>query len=370
MFDRLDHHDGVIDNDANGQHESEQGQGIEAETDHGHRRERADDGHRHGDERYDGWPPALQEYEHNQRHENHRIAERLEHLVHRLADEWRGVVADFVDAVFRKITSQLLHLGLDQVGGFQRVGIRQLKDGQAHRGLAVETVVDVLATGAQFDAANVPNAHDLSALGRTNNDILELFRLGQPAERRKGDLQQAARAGRWIADLPGRNLQVLLAQRVDHVAHGQISHGHFVRVDPHSHAVIALAEHQHFADARQTREFVANAHQRVIAQIKLVVAAFGRVEADGQQNVGRALAGGDSGLAYDVRQLRHGQRDTILHQHLGQVQVDAGLERHCQRVGTVVRALRGHVEHVLHAVDLLFNRRGHGFGHDLGVAPG
>ena len=38
-----------------------------------------------------------------------------------------------------------------------------------------------------------------------------------------------------------------------------------------------------------------------------------------------------------------------------------------QRVGAVVGALRRHVEHVLDAVDLLLDRRGHGVEHQLGV---
>ena len=45
-------------------------------------------------------------------------------------------------------------------------------------------------------------------------------------------------------------------------------------------------------------------------------------------------------------------------------------ERDRQRVGAVVGALRRHVEHVLHAVDLLLDRRGHGVEHQLGVGAG
>ena len=43
------------------------------------------------------------------------------------------------------------------------------------------------------------------------------------------------------------------------------------------HAVVALPEQQHVADARHARQLVPDLHQRVIAQIELVVAAVGRV---------------------------------------------------------------------------------------------
>ncbi len=39
-------------------------------------------------------------------------------------------------------------------------------------------------------------------------------------------------------------------------------------------------------------------------------------------------------------------------------------------VRAVVGALRRHVHHVLDAVDLLLDRRGHGLGDDLALAPG
>ena len=38
-----------------------------------------------------------------------------------------------------------------------------------------------------------------------------------------------------------------------------------------------------------------------------------------------------------------------------------------ERIGAVVGALRGHVHHVLDAVDLLFDGRGDGVGDDLGI---
>jgi hypothetical protein len=56
-----------------------------------------------------------------------------------------------------------------------------------------------------------------------------------------------------------------------------------------------------------------------------------------------------------------------LDQHLGEIQVDSRLECHGQRVRAVVVGLRYHVEHVFDAVDLLLERRSHGFGDDPGI---
>ena len=46
------------------------------------------------------------------------------------------------------------------------------------------------------------------------------------------------------------------------------------------------------------------------------------------------------------------------------------LEGDRQAVGAVVGALRRHVHHVLDAVDLLLDRRGHGLGDHLGAGAG
>ena len=89
-----------------------------------------------------------------------------------------------------------------------------------------------------------------------------------------------------------------------------------------------------------------------------------------QQDVRRPLLGGHADGPDHVGQRRLGDGDAVLHQHLGHVDVGADLERHVQGVGAVVVALRRHVHHLLDAVDLLLDRRGHGVGHHLGVGPG
>ena len=66
VLDRLDDHDGVIDHDADGQHQTEQRQIVQAEAHDRHDGEGADDGHRHGDQRNDRRAPVLQEDQHDE----------------------------------------------------------------------------------------------------------------------------------------------------------------------------------------------------------------------------------------------------------------------------------------------------------------
>ena len=81
MLDGFDDHDGVVDDDADCEHEPEESQVIERKTQREHHQERADDSHGHGNQRDDCRPPVLKENQHDQRDQDHRIEQRFEDLV-------------------------------------------------------------------------------------------------------------------------------------------------------------------------------------------------------------------------------------------------------------------------------------------------
>ena len=62
--------------------------------------------------------------------------------------------------------------------------------------------------------------------------------------------------------------------------------------------------------------------------------------------------------------------DAVLHQLLVEIRVGAELEGDGERQDAVAGGLREHVEHVLRAVDLLLQRRGHRLGDHLGIRAG
>ena len=70
---------------------------------------------------------------------------------------------------------------------------------------------------------------------------------------------------------------------------------------------------------------------------------------------------------YDIGQNWLRDRQPILYQHLGYVEVGAELERDVKNVRAVVAALRRHVQHVLDAINLLLDRRSNRIGNDLRV---
>ena len=143
-----------------------------------------------------------------------------------------------------------------------------------------------------------------------------------------------------------------------------------LRIEPDAHAVLAQAEEGDVADAVDARQRVAHLDERVVADVELVVAPVGREQVHDHQQVGRRLERGDAEPAHVLGQPRLGDGDAVLHQHLRLVEVGAEPEGDGQRHLAVGRALRGHVEHVLDAVDLLLDRRRDGVGDDLGRRAG
>ena len=94
----------------------------------------------------------------------------------------------------------------------------KLKHRQSHRRLAVQVAACVLIAGTQFDPGDVFQVRDFALVARLDDDVGELLRLGQAAQRGHRVLKiDACRHGR-LAELAGRNLHVLLAQGGDDVA--------------------------------------------------------------------------------------------------------------------------------------------------------
>ena len=95
-LDVFDHHDRVVDHDADREHEAEQREIVDRESERRHHGEGADQRHRDGDDRNDRRPPALQEHQHDDDDQQHRLVDGLDQLADGLRDELGRVVADIV----------------------------------------------------------------------------------------------------------------------------------------------------------------------------------------------------------------------------------------------------------------------------------
>ena len=86
--------------------------------------------------------------------------------------------------------------------------------------------------------------------------------------------------------------------------------------------------------------------------------------------VGRTLGDGHTDVAHIGRQARLRYGDSILHLYLRNIEIGADVETDGDRKTAIAGRVRRQIDHVFDAVDLLFDRRDHGSGNDIGVGAG
>ena len=101
--------DGVIHHDADAQDQGEQGHQIDAEAQHHHGREGADNGHRHGGGRHQCRPPVLQKHQDDDEHQEAGFKQRLIDISNSLLHELGGVVMGCVSQARGEVFAHLLH---------------------------------------------------------------------------------------------------------------------------------------------------------------------------------------------------------------------------------------------------------------------
>ncbi len=240
-FHVLDHHDRIVDHDADREHQAEQRQRIDREAQHIEHGEGSDHRHRHRDQRNDRGAPGLQEQDHDQHDEQDRLEQRVHHRVDRVAHEDRGVKVGAVAQAGRELLGQLVHLTDHRVAHLQQVGAGRLEHRDDGGGLAVERGLQRVVAGTELDARDVRQAHSLSVRASLEHDFAELLGGAQAALGVDRDQEIAAALHRLGTDLAGRNLDVLLAHRAYHVACSQAARGDLLRVEPDTHRVVAAA---------------------------------------------------------------------------------------------------------------------------------
>ena len=204
----LHHHDGVVDHDADRQHEPEQRQIVQRESEHRHQEERPDQRYRNRDQRNDGGAPSLQEQDDHQHDQQNGLADGLLHRVDRLLDELGRVIDDGVFHPDRQARRDQLHGRADFPRGRQRVRARSLEHCERDRGIEIEIGIRGVIDRRQFDLRDVAQI-DHRGLGLLDDDFAELLDIGETPLRLHGELERAGLIDRRLVQNAGGDLDVL-----------------------------------------------------------------------------------------------------------------------------------------------------------------
>ena len=266
------------------------------------------------------------------------------------------------------------HLGRDFAGHVERVRLQRLEDADARRRLPVEREDLAIGLRAELDAADVAHIDHLPVRFGLDDDVLELAHVVEAGGDVERVLERLRVRRRRHPELAGRDLLVLALERVDDVFGRQRTRIELVGVEPDAHRILAGPENIDLADTGQARQFRLQRDGRVIGKEQAVIAFVGRAQGDELQNSRRFLLDGYALGLHGLWQLRERAGDAILHQHLREVDVHPDLEGDDQRVAAVGGAVGLHVDHAVHAIDLLLDRQGDGVDHRAcaraGVAGG
>ena len=171
--DVLDHDDGVVDDEADAEHQREQREQIDRVAERQKNRERSDQRQRNGDRRYQRRTHRSEEHEHHERDDDQRLDQAEHDLVDRGIHEFGGVVDDLAVQAARQLRLDVRPDLAHAADHFQKIGGGRDLHADIDRLLAVEAHFRFIILGAEGDVGDVLQA-DHRAVRLLDDEIAEL----------------------------------------------------------------------------------------------------------------------------------------------------------------------------------------------------
>jgi hypothetical protein len=195
---------------------------------------------------------------------------------------------------------------------------------------------------------------------------LELLRRAEAPLRRHGGRGGLLVHRRPCADGAGGELRVLGLHGRQHRRRGQVVGLELVGIEPDAHGVLGAELHRR-TDSGDALDGIEHARGHDVVELLGARAARRRHQADAAEEPGGDLGDADSLLVHLRRQTRLSERYAVLRLYGRNVRVGAVLERQRDGGGAVGGGLRGEVEEVVDAGELLLDHLCNGRLHRRGV---
>ena len=371
-FNVFKHNDGVVHHDTDGKHQSEQRKRVDGVAKGVQARERADNGHRHGNAGNERGAPVLQKDVNNDEHQDHGFDQGTHHFLDGFDNEVVVVHQQGVSQTIGHARGNVLQLGLYQIARGDGVGARQQIHGAHACAHAVVAGKNAVVLAAQFYARHILEPQHGAVVSGADDDFAKFFRRYKAALSvdLPGKLGGVGRG--HVAQTSRGVLRVLLLNGRGYLLCGNAVLGELVRLQPDTHGVVHAAKKRAVAHAVEAFEFVNNVDLGPVVDEHVAIAPVGRIVTEHLQHGGRTLDDRDALPAHIFRQGGLGQVNLVVNVDQGHVGITAQLEVHIDVARAGTRSGNGsHVEHVFHTVDIHFkgsqNRGGNGFRRSAGV---
>ena len=342
------HHDGVVHDEADGEHEGEQGEQVQRQAEHIEDDEGADHRDGHGDGRDDGGAEAAEEQEDDDRDEEHGDAEGHPDFTDRGFDEDRAVEGAVDLHPVGEGGVQLVGKILGGLRDVHRVGGRLLDDAEADHRLAIAAEGGAVIDRAALDPGHVAEADEIAfALG--NHEA------GEVVHRAEGAVDTHCVIEIAGFEVAGGGFDIFRAQRAFDVGGNKAARGKGPPVDPDAHRIIARAAHLDAGHAVQRGEAVNEVAVGIVGEFRRRELFAGEVHPEDHVIVGVGFL--DFRRIGFVGQQVHDARYAVAHVVGSRfnIAVDAEFDRD---VGAAVRRARVDEAHAFDTGDAVFDDLG------------
>ncbi len=359
--DVFEHHDRVIDDEADRERDRHQRQIVERVVERPHHRERPDDRHRQRQARDDRRGQIAQEQEDHHHDQKDGEQQRVLHVVDRRANRL-GMIAQRVDMErgghFRaKCGNQAHHV----VDDFDGVGARLTLHREHHRALAVRPSRGLVVLHAVEHAPDILEPHRRSVLISDDQRAIR---------RRVGQLTLGIDGERLMraVERAGRHIDVGVLDRRRDFVDADAARRKRLRIELNPHRVLLRSVNLHLRDAANHRDALGEVSLRVLIDLR----NRHRVRAEPQVEdrlIGRINFAIRRRTRHPLRQFGLRLRDRRL--HVLRAGVDIAREIELQRdVGPALDVRRGHRVEAGDRRELFLERRRDRRRHRLGTRAG
>ena len=272
--DVLEHHDRVIDHQADRKHEREQREQVDAVAEEIQHDAGGDQRHRHRDRGNDHGPQIAQKEQHHQHHQRGGDAERAVDLEDGALDVDRGIPAlEQVHAVGQGRLDALA-LGLYGPRHGKGVAVALLDDADAHHGHAVGAELAAVLGRPEFNGGHISEAHQVTVAALAHHQFAEVLCTAVAALEAYHEipLQRAQRAR--------GQLDVLALQHGLDIGHREVARSKRTAIEPDAHRVVEPATHPDARDTVDGRQAISNETVGVVGERESVHALAHQAQPD------------------------------------------------------------------------------------------
>src|SRR5262249_8623601 len=123
------------------------------------------------------------------------------------------------------------------------------QDSEKHDGLAVELSERLRSLRSKVEARHIFQVDDAAVGTRLDNDVPDLFQIGEPAWFLRGERDGLPLGDRRLPDLAGPDRRLGLADRLGHVSGRQLACRELLGIEPDTQGIVPLAETDGLTDA-------------------------------------------------------------------------------------------------------------------------